>query len=294
MSPSQAQTTITNASTALVDYCQQWGLYTTITGVSGGLDSAVVLALSMKATELAKKRGFELKTLGLILPCHSDPEHTRLGKKVIQTFGAELLEIDLTNIFDVIQKNVLEPVSGTLSAFYPHNPYNPHVPHHHTALGNLKARLRMALGTYYVANVVNGLVLSTDNLSEYLMGFWTLHGDVGDFGMIQNLWKGDEIPMIAKVLGIPNEVIDAVPTDGLGVHPGGDEAQMGAPYSVVDSVLKQAMEEGIDLDGSLDQLSKLPKILGVTETTVRKILERSLKNSFKRRHPKNLSRKILV
>ncbi len=291
MTQQQAQNVITKASTALAAYCEQWDLHTTITGVSGGLDSAVVLGLSMRATQLAKENGFELKTLGLILPCHSDPEHAVLAKKVISTFGAQPLEIDLTDIFDFIKEKIAQHVSHQLLALYSNNPKALNSP---TAMGNLKARLRMALGTYYVANVVNGLVLSTDNLSEYLMGFWTLHGDVGDFGMIQNLWKGDELPMIAKELGVPKEVIDAVPTDGLGLHPGGDEAQMGAPYSIVDQVLKKAMEQGIDLDGSLDQLKKLPKMTDIDPDTVHKILERSMKNAFKRKHPKNLSREFLL
>jgi NH3-dependent NAD+ synthetase len=73
------------------------------------------------------------------------------------------------------------------------------------------------------------MVLSTDNYTEYLLGFWTLHGDVGDFGMIQNLWK-TEVYGLAEYLvkkfnllgqykraDTIKKCIDAVPTDGLGV-----------------------------------------------------------------------------
>jgi NAD+ synthetase len=151
----------------------------------------------------------------------------------------------------------------------------------------------MALGTYYVANMVNGIVLSTDNYSEYWMGFWTLHGDVGDFGMIQELWKGDELVQIAEYLGVPDEVIKAAPKDGLGVLPGGDEAQLGAPYKIVEQVLKALIEKGIDLNGSLEQLKALPLIDGVEQFLVQKIAERALRNAFKRKNPFHLSRKDL-
>ncbi|MDZ4217133.1 MAG: NAD(+) synthase, partial [Candidatus Gracilibacteria bacterium] len=162
-----------------------------------------------------------------------------------------------------------------------------------TSQGNVKARLRMALGTYYVANMVNGLVLSTDNYSEYWMGFWTLHGDVGDFGMIQELWKGDELIQIAEYLDIPREILAAAPTDGLGVQPGGDEAQLGAPYPIVDRVLKDLLGKGIDLNGDEKQLDKLPQIDGIESELVKKIAKRALNNAFKRRHSVNLSRKDL-
>ena len=265
------------------------GIRHTVTGVSGGLDSAVTLALSQKACEYAYQKGFSLQSLALILPCQSDPEDAALAKKVIKTFGAELLEIDLTGVFEHIEQGVLRPLANQLVEYHEEAKNA----RYRTAQGNVKARLRMALGTYYVANLVNGLVLSTDNYSEYWMGFWTLHGDVGDFGMIQELWKGDELVQIAQYLGVPKEVIKAAPKDGLGVLPGGDEAQMGAPYQVVDHVLRSLMEQGVDLNGPLEQLNKLPAIDDVEPALVRKIAERSLKNAFKRNNPLNLSRKDL-
>ncbi|MGE3278308.1 MAG: NAD(+) synthase [Candidatus Altimarinota bacterium] len=289
LSPQQIESVIHAASQKLAEYCMESDLHCTVTGVSGGLDSAVTLALSQKASEWAYQKGYRLQTLGLILPCHSDPEDAVLAKKVIQAVGAQHLEIDLTGIFDAIESGVLRPVADELVDYH----QEAHTSRYRTAQGNVKARLRMALGTYYVANLVNGLVLSTDNYSEYWMGFWTLHGDVGDYGMIQELWKGDELPLIAEALGIPAEVIQAAPKDGLGVLPGGDEAQLGAGYPVVDRVLLALMKQGIDLNGKLDQLDQLPEVVDVDTGLVRKIAERALKNAFKRRNPFNLSRREL-
>jgi len=59
----------------------------------------------------------------------------------------------------------------------------------------MKARIRMIL-LYDLAGGNDGMVLSTDNYTEYLLGFWTLHGDVGDFGMIQSLWKTEVYDMV--------------------------------------------------------------------------------------------------
>lgn len=284
----QVKIVVEKASRALAAYCIQHGIHRTVTGVSGGLDSAVTLALSQRAAKIAAQKGHELLSLGLVLPCHSDARHTMLGRKVVKTFAAELLEIDLTGVFDHLEKHLLKPVAQELVSY--HRDAAPS--RYRTSQGNVKARLRMALGTYYVANMINGLVLSTDNYSEYWMGFWTLHGDVGDFGMIQELWKGDELVQIAEYLGVPKEVIEAAPTDGLGVLPGGDEAQLGAPYLVVDKVLKELMKK-IDLNGSLSQLKKLPRVEGVSQKLVRKIAERAMRNAFKRSNPLNLRRASL-
>jgi NAD+ synthase len=280
------QSIINKLASCLADYCMEANIHSTITGVSGGLDSAVTIYLAQKASEIAREKGFELRSIGLILPCHSDPAHAVLGKKVIKGCGAELLEIDLTGIFDLINKDILKPIANDVSEYHKDSDGM----RFRTSQGNVKARLRMGLGTYYVANMVNGLVLSTDNYSEYWMGFWTLHGDVGDYGVIQEIWKGSELIEIAQELGVPQEVIDAAPTDGLNVLEGGDEAQLGAPYPIVDNILRSLMMNGIDLDGSLNQLDSLPEIDGVESALVRKIAERSLKNAFKRQSTKKLSR----
>jgi len=136
---------------------------------------------------------------------------------------------------------------------------------------------------YHIARMLGGIVLSTDNWSEKITGFWTICGDVGDYGMIQNLLKGDELYEIAEYLGVPQEIIDARPDDGLGVTTGGDEGQLGAPYTVVDKVMISLMSRGFDPDGDMSQLHNLPAVEGVPEEVVSKLANRSLANSYKRR-----------
>ena len=90
--------------------------------------------------------------------------------------------------------------------------------------GNLKARMRMML-LYDLAQWRRGIVIATDNFTEYLTGFWTLHGDVGDYAPMLNLWKTEVFALAKHLLPECNEkqkqalqlCIDAVPVDGLGI-----------------------------------------------------------------------------
>ena len=132
------------------------------------------------------------------------------------------------------------------------------------ANGNLQARCRM-MYLYDIASRHKGLVMSTDNQTEYQLGFWTIHGDVGDFDPIQDLWK-------TEVYGLANYLQDhykskalealrndyketcdnykamscaiynsckLVPTDGLGIS-NSDLDQIGAKdYATVDDILSR-------------------------------------------------------
>jgi NAD+ synthetase len=89
--------------------------------------------------------------------------------------------------------------------------------------GNMKARMRMMI-LYDLAQLYRGIVISTDNYTEFLTGFWTLHGDVGDYAPIINLWKS-EVFFLSKFLlkecdenqkFALQQCIDATPEDGLG------------------------------------------------------------------------------
>ena len=66
------------------------------------------------------------------------------------------------------------------------------------ANGNIQARLRM-IYLYNLASIYNGLVIDTDNLTENNLGYWTIHGDVGDFNPIGGLWK-TEVFKLAEYL----------------------------------------------------------------------------------------------
>ena len=136
---------------------------------------------------------------------------------------------------------------------------------------------------YDTAQANNGMVLSTDNLTEYYLGFWTICGDVGDYGMIQELWK-TEVYELARYLCTTldgyakdalQECIDALPTDGLGIS-NSDLDQIGAKsYDEVDTILKAV------IDGHTVKLNN-------------PVIERYNRTHYKREIPISIPRGILT
>lgn len=106
----------------------------------------------------------------------------------------------------------------------------------------------------------------------------------------QNL-KGTEIYELAKWLKVPKEIIEAKPDDGLGVTTGGDEAQLGAPYRHIDLMMQGLIQNGLDINGSLSQLTAEMVVMGgFTSELVEMIGSRCLRNAYKRRGQVVLSR----
>lgn len=190
-------------------YQQENGLKSFVLGMSGGLDSAVIAALAA-----------DFNTKGMFIGINSAEEHRALAELVAKQYDIEYSEKFITEEQVKNFKSILLSTDND-----------------RVAIGNLKARLRM-IALYDLARKHGGCVLSTDNLSELQMGFWTLHGDVGDIAPIQFLNKGFEVQYVAKELGIPDAVIDQAPSDGLGVTAANtDESQLGGNYRYVDTVM---------------------------------------------------------
>lgn len=157
---------------------------------------------------------------------------------------------------------------------------------------------------YNLASIHKGLVMSTDNQTEYQLGFWTIHGDVGDFDPIQDLWK-TEVYELARwlvthyqdIAKLPNrecwenrawkaivESIKLTPTDGLGIS-NSDLDQIGAKsYDEVDDILQTLIpicEWRPELGTIQIQLDKLHDKYG--EDVVNKVWNRHLASEFKRK-----------
>ncbi len=293
----EIETIVSSASASLFEYCQKNKLHFLVTGSSGGLDSAITLGLAERACTLAKEKDYKLVSIGLILPCHSKPDAENFGRKAIEKFGAKEIKIDLTEIYDFIEKTKLDKIDQDIFDILQKEGLSPEQNvldwDKKIVRGNIKARLRMMLGTYHVARSLgSGLVLSTDNKSEQWMAFWTHHGDVGDFGMIQELLKGLELYDVARYLGVPEEIVKAKPDDGLAIS-GGDEDQLGATYPNLDTIMISLIQKGFDPDGDLKQLENLPQIEGFDQNIVESLARRCINGAHKRRGCLNLSRQEL-
>lgn len=244
-----------------------------VIGMSGGLDSAVTAALF-------KEAGWTVSAM--LLPIQQNIAETVRAREVCDALGIKSQEVDLTDEYNVLAKR-LNPEGHA----QPNDYFMARV-----RLGNIRARLRM-ITLYDQAQSINGVVASTDNLSELTAGFWTLHGDVGDIAPIQSLNKSWEVPTIAESLNIPASVVFANPTDGLGIA-GGDEEQLGCSYLEWDIILSRLLEAVKDAEnrgGRFEIDTFLAKIQQNAEPSDRskiyRIVGRIANNAYKHLNPHN-------
>ena len=238
----KSQMIINNIRAQVKNYVNRNNLKSLVVGISGGLDSSCVAALCQE-----EFTGVPL--IGISIPMSSSTAHKEQAQWVgnsycnaFQEFQGWDADWDLDSEAGAngATSNMLSEVLNTVSqtdAIAKEAGFDPKSFPKSVLEGNIKARLRM-ITLYDMARKTNGMVLSTDNLSEYQMGFWTICGDVGDFGPIQNIGKGFELPSIAKALGIREDIISQPPSDGLMVtEENTDEAQLGANYKEVDTIM---------------------------------------------------------
>lgn len=263
-----------------------------VLGISGGIDSTVVAAI---CHEVSKQTGIPL--IGRSLPIKNKEDEFDVSKLVGEAFCNDFKVVNLTDGYLAVYNSIIGGEENLISCGDDaESKYQTPI-----ANGNIQARLRM-IYLYNLASIHKGLVMSTDNQTEYQLGFWTIHGDVGDFDPIQGLWK-TEVYKLAKWLigyyyecGIKKEVdadgarkicdmceaikksMSLTPTDGLGIS-NSDLDQIGAKsYYDVDRVLQtltcKASPENDKLQDELT--SELgPDVVG-------KITERRFKSRFKR------------
>lgn len=223
-----------------------------VIGVSGGLDSSVVLKISTDIFPVDK-------ISAVFLPESTTPDqdakHARLIAKKCKI---KLLEIEI----DGILKSFLDKTQA--------------VKPDPLMLGNLKARIRMCI-LYLIANTQNRVVLGTNNKSELLLGYFTKFGDGGsDVAPLGDLFK-TQVKDLAKHLKIPDGIIKKPPTAGL-VADQTDEKELGLDYETIDKILF-----GLERDFSI---SKLAKGLKLPEELVASLKNRVEYNRHKRKFVK--------
>jgi NAD+ synthase len=191
------------------DSVRKNGFQNAIVGVSGGLDSAVVLALCKKA--LGARH-----TFALLLPYRASASESLLhGKMTCTRFKIPYEVID---------------ISPSVDAYFDRFPAG-----NKLQIGNKCARERMSV-LYDFSVRKKALVAGTSNKSELLVGYSTQFGDsAAAFLPIGDLYK-TQVFELARHLGIPDEIIAKSPSADL--WPGQtDEGEIGIPYKDLDVIL---------------------------------------------------------
>lgn len=260
-------------------YLVNHSLRTMVLGISGGIDSTVVAAI---CCEVNKQTNIPL--IGRSLPIKNKKDEFDVSTLVGEAFCNNF---DVANLYDeykyflsglVWREERIDLLDNT-ETMHPEKSKQQTL----IANGNIQARLRM-IYLYNLASIHNGLVMSTDNQTEYQLGFWTIHGDVGDFDPIQDLWK-TEVYQLAEWLKLfyytddkavaIGESIKLTPTDGLGIS-NSDLDQIGAKsYNDVDRVLQTLVSPENDRVQDALTVEIGPEIID-------KIIKRCRNSRFKR------------
>ena len=181
-----------------------------VLGISGGKDSSIAAALCVEA--LGKDR-----VIGVLMP-QGKQHDIDMAYLLVNHLGIRHYEINIKSAIDSLLESFPEELDLTAQSRQ-----------------NLPPRIRMST-VYAVSQSCNGRVCNTCNLSEDWVGYSTRYGDsVGDFSPLSHLTV-TEIKQIGHLLGLPYELVEKTPIDGLCGK--SDEENLGFTYAELDRYIR--------------------------------------------------------
>jgi NAD+ synthase (glutamine-hydrolysing) len=237
------------------DYFSKMGFSKAILGSSGGIDSAVTLALACEA--LGKEN-----VTAVLMPSQFSSDHS--------VTDAEKLSKNLGNPYHILPiKNIFEAFIAELKPVFKDLPFG-------VAEENIQSRTRGNL-LMAIANKFGYILLNTSNKSELATGYGTLYGDMaGGLGVLGDVYKM-QVYALAKYINrngeiIPQNIIDKAPSAEL--RPNQKDSDSLPEYPILDKVLYQYIERR--------QSPKDIIALGIDEALVKRILKLVNTNEYKR------------
>lgn len=293
------------------DYIVGNNLSAMVLGISGGIDSTVVAAI---CHEVSKRTNIPL--IGRSLPTtNNKTNEVSTADLVGKAFCNDYKVYPIDRFYHQFMIDIVHKETGSVR--YIQNEYTGgftidledclkfQTP---IANGNIQARLRM-IYLYNLASIHRGLVMDTDNLTENNLGYFTIHGDVGDFNPIGGLWKTEVFKLaeyihndyynrarcleeghfyqqadeIAFKLEAIKESLKLKPTAGLGIT-NNDLEEIGAEsYDQVDSILQETLrlkEKGANIDTVLETLYDNSNI---NSDIINNVVNKHFASEFKRK-----------
>lgn len=237
------------------DYFSKMGFNKAILGSSGGIDSAVTLALACEA--LGKEN-----VHAVLMPSEYSTSHS--------VSDAELLSKNLENRYDIIPiKNIYESFLSELKPHFKDLPFS-------IAEENIQSRTRGNL-LMAMANKFGYILLNTSNKSELATGYGTLYGDMaGGIGVLGDCYKL-QVYALARHINrnkeiIPQNIISKAPSAEL--RPGQKDSDSLPDYSILDKILYQYIEQAKGPDEIKQQ--------GFEPSLVDRVLKMVNMNEYKR------------
>lgn len=192
-----------------------------VLGISGGKDSSIAAALCVEA--LGKDR-----VIGVLMP-NGEQGDINMSKLLCEHLGIRNVEVNIKDAYDGAVNAIINAKKNGIDFDISEQ-----------TKVNLAPRLRMTT-VYAVSQSNNGRVVNTCNLSEDWVGYSTRYGDsVGDFSPMSKLTV-TEVKEIGRLLGLPAELVDKTPIDGLCGKT--DEDNLGFTYAMLDKYIRTGVCE---------------------------------------------------
>ena len=237
------------------DYFAKMGFTKAIIGSSGGIDSAVTIALAVEALGKENVRA-------VLMPSQYSTSHS--------VSDAEQLSKNLDNPYDIIAiKNIYDSFLNELSPIFKDLPFS-------VAEENIQSRTRGNL-LMAIANKLGYILLNTSNKSELATGYGTLYGDMaGGLGVLGDVYK-TQVFALARYLNrngeiIPEHIITKPPSAEL--RPNQKDSDSLPEYDQLDTILFKYIEER---QGPKELIAQ-----GFDEKLVTRILRMVNLNEYKR------------
>ncbi|MBR0112118.1 MAG: NAD(+) synthase [Clostridia bacterium] len=197
-----------------------------VLGISGGKDSSVCAALCAEA--LGRDR-----VIGVLMP-NGEQSDIDYAYMLVNHLGIKHFEVNIKDAFEGLKNAIPFELSRQ-------------------SVINLPPRIRMS-ALYAVSQSNNGRVVNTCNLSEDWIGYATRYGDAaGDFSPLANLTV-QEVKEIGRVLGLPSQLVDKTPSDGLCGKT--DEDNIGFTYAVLDRYIRTGEIDSLEIKERIDTLHR--------------------------------------